>query len=358
MENLLKINSRNIGYMDSVLEYQKLYINDKIGTILNSTKLNVKREFSIYFKSGIDVDTIWEKLENNYTIYSTTENKITITSDNFIAEMWDVYNSSHLGMVLSLSSDTIKNVNKYKDEIVSILEEFLVPAEGMIAYTILQYENGENLNETYYQDNVNIDFNPLAVPFIDDVDNYIKEFLNSSAPILILQGEPGTGKTTFTKYLLSIMAKESKEQLRALYSFDENVFFISNFFKRMIYAKYDILILEDVNQIIHKNADDTGNLNPLNKFISVTDGLISKKTKIIITTNITSKSQLHPALLRPGRCHDVIQFRSLEGVEIDNLCDSCAKDLDLQIESINISEFYAKCNNTQNQKLLNTKIGF
>ena len=53
-----------------------------------------------------------------------------------------------------------------------------------------------------------------------------------------------------------------------------------------------------------------------------------------------------------------MKFRRLEGVEIDNLCDDCAKDLDLQIESINLSEFYAMCNNEQNKKINNNKIGF
>ncbi|MEA2018008.1 MAG: hypothetical protein U9N59_06135, partial [Campylobacterota bacterium] len=98
--------------------------------------------------------------------------------------------------------------------------------------------------------------------------------------------------------------------------------------------------------------------NPLNKFLSITDGLISKYKKIIITTNIESPNQLQPALIRPGRCFDVLNFRNIEGVEIDNLCDSCARDLDLQIESINLSEFYAKCNNEQNSDLVRNRVGF
>ena len=53
-----------------------------------------------------------------------------------------------------------------------------------------------------------------------------------------------------------------------------------------------------------------------------------------------------------------MKFRRLEGVEIDNLCDDCAKDLDLQIESINLSEFYAMCNNEQNKKINNNKNWF
>ena len=360
MENLLKINSKNLGYMDTVQEYQKISINDKIGNQLNTTELNIKRYDSLYIKPEFDIEDVWICLESHYEIYSTHSEKILISDENFMADLEIAYNSSHIGISIALSSDSIKNTIKYIQEIKLLLKYFSIDNTKMVHYTILQYDNSETLNETYYQDNVDVDFNPLAMPFINDIDKYIQDFLNSPAPLLILQGEPGTGKTTFVKYILSKMLEGNliNEELRAIYSFDESIIYISNFFKRLIYAKYDILILEDVNQIIHKNMDETGNLNPLNKFLSTTDGLISKKTKIIITTNISSKSQLYPALLRPGRCFDVVEFRKLQGVEIDDLCDSCAKDLDLQLESIHVSEFYAKCNNAQNQKLTDTKIGF
>jgi Cdc6-like AAA superfamily ATPase len=105
---------------------------------------------------------------------------------------------------------------------------------------------------------LDIDFNPLAVPFIDDVDSYIKGFIDSKAPVLILLGEPGTGKTTFTKHILNQMKKSySKDNnMKAMYSFDENIFYCSNFFKELIYDDNDVVVLEDINQVIHKNQDD------------------------------------------------------------------------------------------------------
>ena len=352
--NLMQINSTNIGYMDTLNEYHKLSINNKIGSKINNLNLNIKENIMLRLKNT-NIDEIWKALELKYEIFIMHKEKIILLADNFIAELSNQYISSHRGMHLYITADTISNCKKNIQEIKNTLKEFLIE-DDIVEYLVLQYESSEKLNITFYEDSLNLDFNHLAVPFINDVDKYIDNFLNSSAPVLILQGEAGTGKTTFTKYILSKMKKKLKtkdECLNTLYSFDEHIFYSCEFFKKLIYDEYDVLILEDINQIIHKNQGED-DLNPINKFLSITDGL----KKIIITTNIESKTQLNQALIRPGRCYDVLKFRKIKGIEIDNLCDSCAKDLDLQIESINISEFYAKCNNEQNADISKVTVGF
>ena len=357
--NLMHVNSQNLGNMDSLVEYQRLTINNRIGEYLKTHSVNMKKNEVLHLKEK-DLVKVWKKLESKYESYMTNESNLLLLDDNFIAECWWIYSSSHHGFNLNVSSSSIDKCLQYIDEIKETLKEFLVD-EDVVEYSILQYQNGETLNETFYHDTLDIDFNPLAVPFIDDVDKYINNFLDSKAPLLILQGEPGTGKTTFSKQILKTLKKrvlQKESHFKALYSFDESVFVISDFYKKIIYDDYDVLVLEDINQVIHKNEDIKGEFNTINKFLSVTDGLISKYKKIIITTNIDSKHQLNTALIRPGRCFDVLNFRKLEGGEIDNLCDNCAQELDLQIESINLSEFYAKCSDEQNSNITNSKIGF
>ena len=357
-KNLMQISSQNIGYMDTLNEYHRLYINNKIGSILLNYKLHVKKRITLHFNK-INIENIWKLLESKYEIYIFENDKVMILSNNFIAEFNKNYVSSHIGIRLYIASDTIDNCDKYINQIKNDLKEFLIQ-DDIVEYIVLQYENNEKLNMTFYEDNINIDFNHLAVPFINDVDSYINDFITSSSPVLILQGKAGTGKTTFTKYILSKLKEKLKTHnanINTMYSFDENIFYSSDFYSKLIFEDYDILILEDINQAIHKNQNEQ-DLNPLNKFLSVTDGLISKYKKIIITTNIESKTQLNQALIRPGRCFDVLNFRNIEGVEIDNLCDDCAKDLDLKTESISISEFYAKCNDEQNTDISKVTVGF
>ena len=357
--NLMHINSNNIGTMDTTREYQQLFINNIIGTSTNNDLMRAHREKVINCEVD-NIEDIWSVLEEKYNLYSISEYRAIIDDDEFIAIINWQYQSSLTGLTLRVLSSNISSCKKYIEDIQLTLSDLIVVDEALISYTILQNDNSETLNETFYQDSIEVDFNPVATPFIEDVMTYIYNFLNSKSPVLILQGEPGTGKTTFVKYLLWIMqskVREKRDNFKAMYSFDENIFYLSDFYKRLIYDEYDVLVLEDINQVLHKNQDEE-NLNPINKFLSVTDGLISKYKKIIITTNIESKHHINPALLRPGRCYDVIPFRSLEGIEIDNLCDSVAKDLHLQTESINLSEFYAKCNNEQNSKMISSRVGF
>jgi tRNA uridine 5-carbamoylmethylation protein Kti12 len=357
--NLMHINSNNIGRMDTTSEYQQLFINNIIGTSTNSDLMKAHRQKVINCEVD-NIENIWLLLEEKYNLYSTSEYRAVIDEDEFIAIINWQYQSSLTGLTLRVLSSSISSCKKYIEEIQVTLSDLIVVDEALVSYTILQNDNSETLNETFYQDTIEVDFNPVATPFIEDVNAYIEKFLNSKAPVLILQGEPGTGKTTFVKYLLQTMqskVQEKREDFKAMYSFDENIFYLSDFYKRIIYDDYDVLVLEDINEVLYKNQDED-KLNPINKFLSVTDGLISKYKKIIITTNIESKHHINQALLRPGRCYDVIPFRKLEGIEIDNLCDSCAKYLYLQTESINLSEFYAKCNNEKNTQVISSRVGF
>jgi len=281
-----------------------------------------------------------------------------ILEEGFIATLNWIYQSSYIGINISVLGKSIRDAKEVIAKIEQTLEKFLLKKE-MLSYSILQNDGTQELNETFYQDSIDEEFNPVALPFIEEPDNYIENFLNSTAPLLILQGEAGTGKTTFVKHILQTMQKQksSTQEFKITYSFDESIFYLSDFYKRIIYDDYDVLVMEDVNQVLLRNQDD-GSLNPINKLLSVTDGLISKYKKIIITTNIESKHHIEPALLRPGRCYDIIPFRKLEGIEIENLCNNCAKDLHLQTESINLSEFYAKRDNEANTQLLAHRVGF
>jgi len=355
MNNLMHINSSNIALLDSLNEYQKVFINDKIGT-LDTSFFKAVRHTTLQLKFE-SIEDIWKLLEKRFELYSLSIYKAMIIDETFVGSLSWNYESSHTGVHLIISSLNIEKCLKLIEDIKDFLQEFLVD-EKSIKYNILQYDNG-TLSDLVYQETLEMDFNPLATPFIENVESYIENFLDSKAPVLILQGEAGTGKTTFVKQILKTMQErilQERDTLHITYSFDESIFYSSDFYRQLIYDDYDAIVLEDINQVLHKNQE--AEINSINKFLSVTDGLISKYKKIIITTNIESKHQLNPALLRPGRCYDVIEFRKLEGVEIDNLCKSCAKDLHLQTESINLSEFYAQRDGSQNSQLISSRVGF
>lgn len=358
MKNLIELQSQSMSTFDSLGEYQRLFINARVGEITTKNRLKTQRTKVLNFQVK-NLDEIWKVLENEYDCYGIGKYIMHILEDDFLATFGWLYEASCVGIRLTVLAKDIEHANSVIAKIEKNLENYLVQKD-MVFYTILQNNDTQELSETIYNDVLDVLFNPLALPFIENVDEYIEEFLTSKAPLLILQGEAGTGKTTFVKYILETMQKRlkpTKEEFNVTYSFDESIFFLSDFYKRIIYDDYDVLVLEDINQVLHKNVEE-GVLNPINKFLSVTDGLVSKYKKIIITTNIESRHQLAPALLRPGRCFDALAFRKLESEEIKTLSESYKKEVNTQVKEINLSEFYAKMGDARNTKLLLHKVGF
>lgn len=355
--NLMHISANTIATLDTLQEYQRLYINNIIGSL--DPKIMRARTTKI-INCGVEkLSTIWATLENSFSVYVLGAYEAIVIEDDFMATFNWIFESRTVGLNLSVSSSSMQACETAIAKIEENLRAFRVQ-DDLVFYTVLLTNGSDKLAQTYYQDTLEVAFNHLAVPFVENVDGYIENFLHSNAPLLILQGESGTGKTTFVKYLLQKMqadVMQKRDEFKVSYSFDEEVFFCNDFYSRIIYDDYDVLVLEDINQVLLKNQED-GTLDPINKFLSVTDGLISKYKKIIITTNIESKHHISPLVQRPGRCYDVLEFRNLQREEIDNLCDSCAPELHLQIESLNVSEFYAKRSGLKNSQLLSNRVGF
>lgn len=133
---------------------------------------------------------------------------------------------------------------------------------------------------------------------------FVTGFNDSNSSILIIIGPPGTGKTT----LIKEMIKESKTG--AMVTYDTDLLFSDGFFASFITNnECNYLVLEDADTIM--GARKEGN-TMMHKFLNASDGLVSlRQKKIIFTTNLESINDIDPALLRQGRCYDVIHAKKL-----------------------------------------------
>lgn len=61
-KNLMHINSNNIGLMDTVTDYQRLFINNRIGLESSKDSMKAKRikVFNLKFNN---IDDVWKTLE-------------------------------------------------------------------------------------------------------------------------------------------------------------------------------------------------------------------------------------------------------------------------------------------------------
>ena len=151
---------------------------------------------------------------------------------------------------------------------------------------------------------------PSFYPFLKDgLSDYYQRFMESDQAILVLIGPPGTGKSSFIKGLMHHTRKS------ATVTFDKDLLSSDTVFAEFIYGDSTFFVLEDADNLLLPRKD--GN-DLMAKFLNVGEGLVKVPgKKMIFTTNLPNVSDIDPALIRPGRCFDVLQFRNLTGQESD-----------------------------------------
>ena len=144
-------------------------------------------------------------------------------------------------------------------------------------------------------------------PFIEGgVEAFINEYLASNESILILLGPPGTGKSTLLRHMIV------SRNLTVTLTYEEKLLQQDKLFIQHLSEEgnSDILILEDAD-ILLESRETSGN-HVMNKLLNVSDGIIKiMNKKIVFTANLPSVRNIDAALLRPGRCHKVIEFCEL-----------------------------------------------
>ena len=180
-------------------------------------------------------------------------------------------------------------------------------------------------------------------PFMkgEDIADFAKRYMESTSSILLLIGPPGTAKTNFIRQLL----QQTNESVLLTYSDDLKR--TDKLFSYFYDSPEKFLIIEDADTYIEKRED--GNTN-MKQVLNITDGLTANPSKkVIFSTNLPSLSRVDPALVRPGRCFDKLQFGRLKDNDLlaamNIIGTSVFNDVHIPQDGFTIAELFAIKNN-------------
>jgi hypothetical protein len=237
--------------------------------------------------------------------------------------------------------------------------------EEISKYEVVLKKSGINLikSEMGHLDTEEYD---LSVPDIDLELNYGKDFLKVhdlivrrlnkpyDKGIILFHGEPGTGKTSYLKYLTRLI--DNKEILFVPPSMAESMAEPS-IIPFLMDHKNSVLIIEDAERVIADREIGNGSSVAVSNLLNLTDGILGDCLNIqIIATFNMKREKIDQALLRKGRLIAEHKFGKLSVNESNTLLKHLNKDVKIKEPMVladiyNIEEELYKVEN-------NKKIGF
>jgi len=340
----------NIFNLNKIMENEKIFlgvsdlddlvISELLKRRIDSGKRTVHRETTVLCNRSK-----WgEWAEANYNDFLYVQGN---SSNGFIIEEETL---NYIKFDVNSNSTTVRAVGDvdFCNDMVEIVENNFDVVTSYIEW--IYSSDGGSCNVPLNRDRL-----PVAemYPFLngESLESYYDRYMASSANILLLIGPPGTGKTTFIRGLLA------HSNSSAMVTYDAAILEKDGFFARFIEDDASIMVLEDSDAFLKSRSD--GN-TMMHRFLNVGDGLVTTKgKKMVFSTNLPSIRDIDSALVRPGRCFDILTFDALNIEQANNLSKVLEVDLPIkprgkEMEPYSIAEVF----NQQTSKPKERKMGF
>jgi adenosyl cobinamide kinase/adenosyl cobinamide phosphate guanylyltransferase len=163
----------------------------------------------------------------------------------------------------------------------------------------------------------------------------LSEMLSSDRGGLVLvSGDPGTGKSTFIKYL----ATQTSRKVIYLSSGAAEQITSPDFMSFIMGHRGSVLLLEDAEKALRSR--ETGDNWAISNILNITDGILGDCLNImVIATFNIGREQIDPALVRKGRLLLEHHFEPLSAEEANRLLERMGSDRRTS-EPMTLAEIY------------------
>jgi len=244
----------------------------------------------------------------------------------------------------------------------SINEEVLKPFVKEVKKEFKSKKSSKNKIEVLFSEGNYTDFKAFDIKKVKiDLElNYNSNFMpihntilnnlskKKSNGLVILFGEPGTGKTHYLRYLTSKLKKKKLFIPSNMASSLANPDFIS----KLEDNRGSVLIIEDADEILSRRE---GGNSAVANLLNLTDGLLADVLNIqVICTFNSSLTIIDKALLRKGRVIAKYEFKALKKEKAQKLSDKLGFDRIIG-KDLTLSDIY---NYNDEDFIKESKIGF
>jgi len=317
-------------------------------------KLNEKYDFRVLFQEESII------LKNNIKYYKQQTLKLrdglmlqlegTIKSETypFYELKGEDENINVVTYSMFLMNDFISD--EEQKEITSIFEQSKLIEKDTVNIGMISYDNG-----SYYVKDFDIKESILELEsfdlhygngFQDFSDKLIERLLTKTKGLTLFHGDPGTGKTTFLRYLLKKIIENNKLN-HVLYFPPTMVDSITdpsfmNFISEWVSNNEGktFLLIEDAEPLL-ESRNQSRNLGITN-LLNLTDGILNDILNIqIIATFNTKLQNIDKALLRPERLLARKEFNILSKENAIKLSEHLGIDLNLINNKMSLAEIYS-----------------
>lgn len=329
---MTKANSLISGAPSVVLNQQvwditPLVLQSRIVSALADGRVLYPIYRKLRFAAHLDLEKFFDDLALNlgWRGQRLDEGSMILDADGLFIEARGGRKSDYCSCTFFIWADSVARAEEAQAAILSRCEDSKIQkAMFSISWSFLN-SNGE-LQSANIEELADDVLHDEAYPELDEgVAKFISDYLSSPETILVIQGNPGTGKTRLIRSILGAMTIRNGKQATALYTADKKTLESDEIFLGFITGSDDAFVIEDADHLLKPRADGNDNLH---RFLTIADGVIrAQGRKIIFSTNLPNVGDLDDALIRPGRCFARMMVRELSRIEAGNLLERlCAGD--------------------------------